>query len=41
VAAAIAGGVMFAIGGPKTTEASRVTVVPTNGGAAIGWAGSF
>lgn len=41
VAAAIAGGVMFAIGGPKTTEASSVTIVPTSGGAAVGWAGRF
>jgi tetratricopeptide (TPR) repeat protein len=41
LAAAIAGGVMFAIGGPKTTEASTVTIVPTNGGAGVGWAGRF
>jgi tetratricopeptide (TPR) repeat protein len=40
-AAAIAGGVMFAIGGPKQTESSTVTIVPTNGGAAIGWTGQF
>ena len=41
VAAAIAGGVMFAIGGPKPTESSTVTIVPTSGGAAVGWAGQF
>jgi hypothetical protein len=40
-AAAIAGGVMFAIGGPKPTESSTVTFVPTSDGAAIGWAGRF
>jgi len=41
LAAAIAGGVMFAIGGPKATESRSVTIVPTSDGAAIGWAGSF
>jgi tetratricopeptide (TPR) repeat protein len=39
-AAAIAGGVMFAIGGPKT-ETNHVTIAPTKGGAAVGWAGRF
>jgi hypothetical protein len=40
-AAVIAGGVMIAIGGPKPTESSTMTIVPTSGGAAIGWAGRF
>ncbi|HSD90611.1 MAG TPA: tetratricopeptide repeat protein [Kofleriaceae bacterium] len=40
-AAIIAGGVMFAIGGPKTVESGTVSLVPTHGGAAIGWSGSF
>jgi tetratricopeptide (TPR) repeat protein len=41
VAAIAAGAVMFAIGGPKATETSSVSVVPTRGGAAVGWAFQF
>lgn len=38
IAAIVAGGVMYAIGGPKATaEASSVAVVPTRGGASVGW----
>jgi hypothetical protein len=35
-AALVAGGVMFAIGGPTAVETTSVTVVPTRGGAAFG-----
>lgn len=42
LAAIVAGGVMFAIGGPKATaETSSVSVVPTRGGAAFGYAFRF
>lgn len=41
VAAIAAGAVMFAIGGPKAAETSSVSVVPTRGGAAVGWAFAF
>jgi len=41
IAAIVAGGVMFAIGGPKATEASSVAIVPTRGGAAVGWSFKF
>jgi hypothetical protein len=42
LAAIVAGGVMIAIGGPKATaETSSVSVAPTRGGAAVGWAFRF
>ena len=42
LAAIVAGGVMFAIGGPKATaETSSVSIMPTRGGAAVGWAFQF
>ncbi|NVB85741.1 MAG: tetratricopeptide repeat protein [Kofleriaceae bacterium] len=42
LAAIVAGGVMVAIGGPKATaETSTVSVAPTRGGAAVGWAFRF
>jgi len=41
IAAIVAGGVMIAIGGPKTVESSSVSVVPTRGGAALGYSFSF
>ena len=40
-AAVVAGGVMFAIGGPKAAETTSVSVIPTNGGAAFSWAQRF
>lgn len=41
VAAVVAGGVMFVIGGPKSVESSGVSIVPTRGGAAFGWSTQF
>jgi tetratricopeptide (TPR) repeat protein len=40
-AAVIAGGVMFAVGGPKAIETTSMSVVPTKGGAQVGWAFRF
>jgi tetratricopeptide (TPR) repeat protein len=41
IAAIAAGTVMFVIGGPKATESSSVAIVPTRGGAAMGWSFKF
>jgi hypothetical protein len=41
VAAVAAGGVMFAIGGPKAGETSSVSVVPTRGGGQLTWSHRF
>lgn len=41
IAAIAAGSVMFAIGGPKAAESSSVAVLPTRGGAAVGWSFRF
>ena len=41
VGAMIAGGVMYVIGGPKAVESNSVTLVPTRGGAAVGWSTRF
>lgn len=41
IAAIAAGGVMIAIGGPKAVESSSVGVLPTRGGAAVGWSFKF
>lgn len=41
VAAIAAGSVMFVIGGPKAAESSSVAIVPTRGGAAVGWSFRF
>lgn len=41
IAAIAAGGVMFAIGGPKSVESSGVAIVPTRGGAAFSWSTRF
>lgn len=40
VAAVVAGGVMYVIGGPKSVE-TGVAIAPTRGGAAIGWSTQF
>jgi tetratricopeptide (TPR) repeat protein len=40
-AAVVAGGVMFAIGGPKTVEANAVSLIPSHGGAQLSWAHRF
>jgi hypothetical protein len=41
IAAIAAGGVMFAIGGPKAVESSGVAIAPTRGGAAFSWSARF
>jgi tetratricopeptide (TPR) repeat protein len=41
IAAIAAGTVMFVIGGPKAAESSNVAIVPTRGGAAVGWSFAF
>ena len=41
IAAIAAGGVMFAIGGPKSVESSGVAIAPTRGGAAFSWSTRF
>lgn len=41
VAAVVAGGVMYVIGGPKSVESSGVSIAPTRGGAAFGWSTQF
>jgi len=41
IASMVAGGVMIAIGGPKTVESTSVSIVPTRGGAALGWGFRF
>lgn len=41
IAAIAAGGVMFAIGGPKAVESSGVAIAPTRGGAAFSWSTRF
>jgi hypothetical protein len=40
-AAVVAGGVMFAIGGPKAVETSSVSLIPTNGGGQFTWSRRF
>ncbi len=40
-AAVVAGGVMFAIGGPKAVETSSVSVIPTKGGGQVSWSYRF
>ena len=40
-AALVAGGVMFAIGGPKAVESSSMSVIPTKGGGAVTWSHRF
>jgi hypothetical protein len=40
-AAVVAGGVMFAIGGPKAVESSSVSVIPTKGGGQLTWSQRF
>jgi tetratricopeptide (TPR) repeat protein len=40
-AAIVAGGVMFAVGGPKAVETNAVSLVPTNGGGQLSWSHRF
>jgi hypothetical protein len=41
VAAVVAGGVMYVVGGPKSVESSGVAIAPTRGGAAMSWSLRF
>lgn len=40
-AAVVAGGVLFAIGGPKAVETSSVSLIPTSGGGQLTWSRRF